>query len=203
MQATAALFERHQHRVEITPRRHAWRRERSLHAPDMIDENLVIVQPAEHLLHPFQGAQFLRALQAARLDVELEAVAQLLERDARRVQPLGQIHGAGLVDRLAQRERPAADARVERPQPARRAWASSGPSSLRAARRACARFDGGARGLLGGHVRAGLVPAGARRVANEPERGLGERPDSCSSAIRSSMTSASRTRPSRLVTLRS
>ncbi len=141
----------------------------------MIDENLVIVQPAEHLLHPFQRAQLLRALQAARLDVELEAVAQLLERDPRRVQPLGQVDRSGRVDGVPQRERPPADTRVERPAP--------GAARL-GILRALELADGtvelahdsteGGRRLLGGHFRACLVPRGARRLANQPQRGLGE-----------------------------
>jgi hypothetical protein len=84
---------------------------------DAIDEHLQVVQAPEHFLHSLQRPQLGRALHTARFHVELERVTEFLQRDARGVQAIGEVHRSGFVDGLPERQCPPADARVERPTP--------------------------------------------------------------------------------------
>ena len=53
----------------------------------VLQEHLQIVQPAKQLLHPFEQTELCRDLAAARLGVEFQAVAKLLQRNPGPMQP--------------------------------------------------------------------------------------------------------------------
>jgi hypothetical protein len=100
----------------------------------VIDEHLQIVQAAEDVLGmlqrsklrrercrspatPRRGVFGSRRRGGRRLNRQLESVAKLLERNPHRVQSVGQVKRTGVLDRAAQRRRPAGDPRLESPAP--------------------------------------------------------------------------------------
>ncbi len=170
-----------------------------------VDQHLPVVQASEQFLAPLQPAQIGILLRASGFEPQLDAVPQLLERDADRVQPFGQIKRAGCVDGRSESGGPPRDSRLQRPLPARACSAgyplfpessrhspAYGSRGAAQPRPSCRRPDRALR-----HARAGPRPRHASKRVRPPRR------DSCSSSIRGRRTSSSRTGPRRRVTLRS
>jgi hypothetical protein len=75
------------------------------------------VHAAEGGLLPFEDAQIRLARATANFGGQLGRVAKLLDGNAHRMQPLGQIHGSRVGERLLQLLRAAGDPRVDGPSP--------------------------------------------------------------------------------------
>src|SRR5436190_11244425 len=84
----AVVLEGADQRVELAPDRDARRRERRLRLARLIDQRLKVVHAAEEILSAFEHAKVLPRLRACGFSRELDAVAQFLDGDPDRMQPL-------------------------------------------------------------------------------------------------------------------
>jgi hypothetical protein len=76
--------------------------ELDLHAAHAVHEHLQVVHAAEDLLHVPERAEISAATNMCELVAQLDAVAQLLERDSDGMEPVGKVNGAGFLHRTAQ-----------------------------------------------------------------------------------------------------
>jgi hypothetical protein len=105
VETPAVVLDRHDERVEILPDRQVRRHQRRLHGAYAVHQHLEIMHATEQILTALERAQIGCGDAGADFPQQLDGVAQLLHRNADRMQALRQIDGARLLHHLRKARR--------------------------------------------------------------------------------------------------